>query len=83
MSGLEEVLSATKPSHPMLTAADTDMDPASRLEKVKELQKYILDQAVIIPFVSDSYITASAANVHDLRYDATFGLNYEDVWISQ
>ena len=68
---------------PMLTAADTDMDPASRLEKVKELQKYILDQAVIIPFVSDSYITASAANVHDLRYDATFGLNYEDVWISQ
>lgn len=68
---------------PMLTAADTDMDPAARLEKVKELQKYILDQAVIIPFVSDSYITASAANVHDLRYDATFGLNYEDVWISQ
>lgn len=68
---------------PMLTAADTDMDPASRLEKVKELQKYILDQAVIIPFVSDWYITASAATVHDLRYDATFGLNYEDVWISQ
>lgn len=67
----------------MLIAAETDMDPASRVEKVKEIQKYILEQAIIIPFVSDWYITASAASVNDLRYDATFGLNYEDVWISQ
>jgi len=68
---------------PMLVAAETDMDPATRLEKVKELQKYILEQAIIIPFVSDWYITASAASVHDLAYDATFSLNYEDVWISE
>lgn len=67
----------------MLIAAETDMDPASRVEKVKAIQQYILEQAIIIPFVSDWYITASAANVNDLRYDATFGLNYEDVWISQ
>jgi len=67
----------------MLIAAETDMDPASRVEKVKAIQQYILEQAIIIPFVSDWYITASAASVNDLRYDATFGLNYEDVWISQ
>ncbi len=67
----------------MLVAAETDMDPATRLEKVKELQQYILEQAIIIPFVSDWYITASAATVNGLGYDATFGLNFEDVWISQ
>ena len=67
----------------LLVAAETDMDSATRLEKVKELQQYILEKAIIIPFVSDWYITASAASVNGLRYDATFGLNYEDVWISQ
>ena len=53
------------------------------LEKVKELQRYILEQAIIVPFVSDWYITASSADVQDLRYDATFGLTYDDVWIAQ
>ena len=67
----------------MLIAAETDMDAATRLEKVKEIQQYVLEQAIIIPLVSDWYITASAASVNGLRYDATFGLNYEDVWISQ
>ncbi len=67
----------------MLVSAETDMDPASRLVKVQEIQQYILEKAIIIPFVSDWYITASAANVQDLRYDATFGLTYDDVWISE
>ena len=67
----------------MLVAAETDMDPATRLDKVKEIQQYVLEKAIIIPLVSDWYITASAASVNGLRYDATFGLNYEDVWISQ
>ena len=67
----------------MLTAADTDMNPATRLEKVKAIQQYILEQGIIVPMVSDWYITASAANVNDLRYDATFGLTYDDVWINQ
>ncbi len=66
----------------MLIAAETDMDPVSRVEKMKEIQQYILEQAIIIPFVTDWYITASAANVHGLRYDATFGLTYDDVWLS-
>ena len=65
----------------MLAEADTEMDPSARLEKVKEIQRYILEQGIIVPFVSDWYITASAADVHDLRYDATFGLTYDDVWI--
>jgi len=67
----------------MLNAADTDMNPETRLETVKEIQKYLLEQAVVVPFASDWYITASAANVHDLRYDSTFGLTYDDVWIEE
>jgi hypothetical protein len=53
------------------------------LQKVKALQQYILEQGIIVPMVSEWYITASAANVNDLRYDATFGLTYDDVWIEQ
>ncbi len=67
----------------MLVSAETDMDPTSRLAKVQEIQQYVLEQAIIIPFVSDWYITASAANVNGLRYDATFNLTYEDVWIGE
>jgi len=67
----------------MLIAAETDMDPVSRVEKVKEIQQYVLEQAIIIPFVSDWYITASTNDVHGLRYDTTFGLTYDDVWLSQ
>ncbi len=67
----------------MLVAAETDMDPVTRIDKVKEIQQYVLEQAIIIPFVTDWYITASANTVHGLRYDATFGLTYEDVWLSQ
>lgn len=67
----------------ILAAADTEMDPVKRLELVKEAQQYILEQAIIVPFVSDWYQTATAATINDLRYDATFGLTYDDVWISQ
>jgi len=67
----------------LLNAADTEMDPVARLELVKEAQIYLLENAVIIPFASDWYQTAAAAEVNDLRYDATFGLTYDDVWISQ
>lgn len=67
----------------MLIAAETDMNPETRIEKVKEIQQYVLEQAIIIPFVTDWYLTASAANVHGLRYDATFGLTYDDVWLSE
>lgn len=67
----------------MLVAAETDMDPVTRIDKVKEIQQYVLEQAIIIPFVTDWYITASANTVHGLHYDATFGLTYEDVWLSQ
>lgn len=67
----------------MLIAAETDMDPAARIEKVKEIQQYILEEALIIPFVTDWYITASTNDVQGLRYDATFGLTYDDVWLSQ
>jgi peptide/nickel transport system substrate-binding protein len=66
----------------ILNAADTEMDPVKRLEYVKEAQRYILEQAIVIPFATDWYMTAARAEVNDLRYDATFGLTYDDVWLS-
>jgi peptide/nickel transport system substrate-binding protein len=67
----------------LLDAADTEMDPVARVELVKQAQQYILEQAIVIPFTSDWYQTASHNTVNDLRYDATFGLTYDDVWISE
>lgn len=67
---------------PMLTAAETEMDAEARLDKVKEIQQYLLEQAVIVPFVSDWYISAATSDMQGLRYDSTFGLTYEDVWFA-
>ncbi len=67
---------------PMLVDAETEMDAAARLEKVADIQKYLLEQAVIIPLVSDWYISASVATMQGLRYDSTFGLTLEDVWFA-
>jgi peptide/nickel transport system substrate-binding protein len=67
----------------ILTAADTEMDPVKRIELVKQAQQYILEKAIVIPFASDWYQSASHQSINDLRYDATFGLTYDDVWISQ
>ena len=65
------------------SAADTEMDPAARIELIKQAQQYVLEQAIVIPFASDWYQTASHNSIHDLRYDATFGLTYDGAWISQ
>lgn len=67
----------------LLIAAETEMNPTARLELVREIQKYLLQQAVIIPLTSDWYITGSAAAIQDLRYDSTFGLTYDDVWFAR
>ena len=67
----------------LLTSADTEMDPVARVELIKQAQRYILEKAIVIPFASDWYQTASYKTVHNLRYDATFGLTYDDAWISE
>lgn len=67
----------------MLIDAETEMDAAVRLEMVAEIQKYLLEQAVIVPLVSDWYISASVASMQGLRYDSTFGLTFEDVWFEE
>jgi peptide/nickel transport system substrate-binding protein len=67
----------------MLIDAETEMDAVARLEKVAAIQQYLLEQAVIIPLVSDWYILASAANIQGLEYDSTFGWTLEDVWVAQ
>jgi peptide/nickel transport system substrate-binding protein len=67
----------------LLNAADTEMDPTARLELIKQAQQYILEKAIVIPLATDWYQSASHNSVNGLRYDATFGLTFEDVWISQ
>jgi peptide/nickel transport system substrate-binding protein len=66
----------------MLVDAETEMDATARLEKVKAIQQYVLEQAVIVPLVSDWYISAATSNMQGLRYDSTFGLTLEDVWFA-
>lgn len=67
----------------MLIAAETEMNAEARLEIVRDIQRLLLEEAVIVPFASDWYITASTAAMQDLRYDSTFGLTYDDVWLQE
>lgn len=67
----------------LLIAAETEMDPTARLEIVRDIQQFLLEEAVIVPFTSDWYILGSTADIQDLRYDSTFGWTFEDVWFAR
>lgn len=67
----------------MLIDAETEMDAEARLEKVAAIQQYLLEEAVIVPFVSDWYIAAGLSSMQGLRYDSTFGVTFDDVWFAE
>ena len=59
----------------MIEAAQAETDPAARLEKYRAINKYILDQAFMIPVSSRPYIYAIRPGVTGFAFDE-FGMAY-------
>ncbi len=65
----------------ILERADTTMDPARRLEVVKQAQVMILQKAIVIPILTDWAMTAATADVQGIHLDFYGGILFEDVWL--
>ena len=67
----------------LLLAADTEMDPEDRIDRTQDALRYILDQAIVAPILTDWVLNATRGNVHGYRLDALGGARFVDVWIEQ
>ncbi len=67
----------------LLLAADTEMDPDARIDRVQDALRYILDQAIVAPILTDWVINAAGSHVHGYRLDTLGGARYIDVWLEQ
>ena len=67
----------------LLTRADSTLDPAKRVQVVKDAQVMILQKAVIVPILTDWLITGARAQVQGLHLDHFGALIYQDVWLTK
>jgi peptide/nickel transport system substrate-binding protein len=65
----------------LLEAADTEMDPETRIERIHDALRYLLDQAYVAPIVTDWIIVAARSEVHGYRWDSMGSPRYVDVWL--
>jgi peptide/nickel transport system substrate-binding protein len=65
----------------ILERADTTMDPARRLEVVRQAQVMILQKAIVIPILTDWAMTAATADVQGVHLDFYGAILFEDVWL--
>jgi len=66
-----------------LERADTSMNPARRLDMVKQAQAMILQKAIVIPILTDWLMTAARGDVDGIRLDFFGGIIFEDVWLKK
>ena len=67
----------------LLNRADSTLDPAKRVQAVKDAQVMILQKAVIVPILTDWLITGARAQVQGLHLDHFGALIYQDVWLTK
>ena len=67
----------------LLLEADTEMDPDTRIEKVQDCLRYILEQAIVAPILTDWVINATGSHVHGYRLDTLGGARLVDVWLEE
>lgn len=58
-------------------------DPAQRLQDVAEIQKHLLDQALVIPIFEEPQVFASAPYLHGLAFEAVGRPSLYSVWLGQ
>jgi peptide/nickel transport system substrate-binding protein len=70
----------------MIDDEEKTLDEAARVNKVKEIQRYQLDQMFYIPGVVGSAYTAVQPWVHNFFYSGTYGFGVEthlDIWTTK
>ncbi len=66
----------------LIEASDTTVDPEARVEASRQVMRYILEHAIIVPVVSDWVQSAVRDNVRDYHWDALNTERLVDVWIA-
>jgi peptide/nickel transport system substrate-binding protein len=64
----------------MLEDATSEMDPAKRKTMYEDIQKYIMDQALIIPLWEETVLVGASAKVKGLHFQPLGGPWFYDVW---
>jgi peptide/nickel transport system substrate-binding protein len=67
----------------MLEEATSDMNRDTRKQKYEEIQKYIMDQALIIPLWEETVLWGARAAVKGLHFQPLGGAWFHDVWLEQ
>lgn len=67
----------------LLSEADSEMDPDERINRVQDALRYILDEAIVAPILTDWVLNATGGHVHGYRLDALGGARFIDVWLEQ
>lgn len=65
-----------------LAIPDSTLDPSARLAAVKTVEKYVSDQAFVVPLNTDWIQVGAKKSVQDFKWDATGYARYINVWLS-
>jgi peptide/nickel transport system substrate-binding protein len=78
-----EQLYSDKDVDAILDKVDTTVDPTQRLDYIKQAQQLILQKAVVVPILTDWFLTGARAEVQGLKLNYFGGIDYEDVWLKK
>ncbi|MFC0215923.1 ABC transporter substrate-binding protein [Paenibacillus chartarius] len=67
----------------LLEQGVVEADPAKRKEIYKKVQRYIIDNAVILPVYIFPYTVGAAKSLNGLKFDALGYPLFNDVWVSK
>ncbi|MBN9389158.1 MAG: hypothetical protein J0I20_14110 [Chloroflexi bacterium] len=65
-----------------LAIPDSTLDPTARLAAVKTVEKYVSDQAFVVPLNTDWIQVGATKKVQGFKWDATGYSRYINVWLS-
>ena len=76
------ILSATRQ---MLSAASSELDPALRIKRYSDLERFVLEKALALPFewLRGGYFVVVKPWVHDLKTPKYGGSLFQDVWLDE
>ena len=65
----------------MIEDMNSESDQAKRQTLSESIQKYVMDQALIVPLYIVVFIYAVASNVQDVKYDLAASPYYYNIWL--
>ncbi|MGU3502129.1 ABC transporter substrate-binding protein [Mycobacterium sp. C31M] len=67
----------------LLAAQLGTADAAAAADAVKEISKYLVEQAYVIPTIDNSQLVVAQSYVHGVTFNGTTRPNFHGVWVSQ